>query len=196
KLALRMNIFEKLSGYRLYDELILTFMETYPIKALKRLSDYGLFKVIHNSLAFSPVLEEFLQSVHDSISWFDLLFLEERYEKGMLYLAALLYKLNKEEREAALGRLAVPLKPREHILKTLNIAQNIIKKLKADSPVDVYHTLKDCDIEAILFSMALSQDSDNKKAISHFLLEQRDVKPLLKGGDLKKIGFPPGPVYS
>jgi len=196
KLALRMNIFEKLSGYRLYDELILTFMETYPIKALKRLSDYGLLKVIHNSLAFSSGLEEFLQSVHDSISWFDLLFLEERYEKGMLYLAALLYKLNKEEREAALGRLAVPLKPREHILKTLNIAQNIIKKLKADSPVHIYHTLKDCDIEAMLFSMALSQDSDNKKAISRFLLELRDIKPLVKGGDLKKIGIPPGPVYS
>jgi tRNA nucleotidyltransferase (CCA-adding enzyme) len=114
----------------------------------------------------------------------------------MLYLAALLYKLNKEDRESALSRLAVPPKPREHVLKTLKIAQNIIKKLKADSPVDIYHTLKDCDIEAILFSMALSQDSDNKKAISRFLLELRDVKPLLKGGDLKKIGFPPGPVYS
>ena len=196
KLALRMNIFEKLSGSRLYDELMLTFMETYPIKALKRLSDYGLLKVIHSSLAFSSGLEEFLQTVHDTISWFDLLFLEERYEKGMLYLAALLYKLNKEDLESALGRLAVPPKPREHILKTLNIAQNIIKKLKADSPVDIYYTLKDCDIEAILFSMALSQGSDNKKAISRFLLELRDVKPLLKGGDLKKIGFPPGPLYS
>ncbi|HXW68919.1 MAG TPA: CBS domain-containing protein [Dissulfurispiraceae bacterium] len=196
KLALRMNIFEKLSGSRLYDELMLTFMETYPIKALKRLSDYGLLKVIHNSLTFSSWLEEFVQSVHDSIAWFDLLFLEERYQKGMLYLSALLYKLNKEDRESALGRLAVPPKPREHILKTLNIVPNILKKLKADSPVNIYHTLKDCDIEAILFSMALSKDSDNKKAISHFLLELRDVKPLVKGGDLKKIGIPPGPLYS
>ncbi len=196
KLALRMNIFEKLSGSRLYDELMLTFMETYPTKALKRLNDYGLLKVIHNSLAFSPGLEEFFQSVHDSISWFDLLFLEEHYEKGLLYLAALLYKLSKEDRESALDRLAVPVKPREHILKTLNIAQNIVKKLKADSPVDIYHTLKDCDIEAILFSMALSEDSDIKKAISRFLLELRDVKPIVKGGDLKKIGIPPGPVYS
>lgn len=196
KLALRMNIFEKLSGSRLYDELMLTFMETYPIKALKRLNDYGLLKVIHNSLAFSSGLEEFLQSVHDSISWFDLLFLDEHYEKGMLYLAALLYKLSKEDRASALDRLAVPLKPREHILKTLNIAQNIIKKLKADSPVDIYHALKDCDIEAMLFSMALSKDSDNKKAISRFLLELRDVKPLVNGRDLKKVGIPPGPVYS
>ena len=196
KLALRMSIFEKLSGSRLYDELMLTFRETDPIKALKRLGDFGLLKVIHNSLVFSSGLEEFLQSVHDTISWFDLLFLEEHYEKGILYLAALLYKLNKEDRESALGRLAVPPKPREHIVTTLNIAQNIVKKLKADNPVDIYYTLKDCDIEAILFSMALSQDSESKKAISRFLLELRDVKPLLKGGDLKKIGIPPGPLYS
>src|SRR5208337_4644750 len=96
----------------------------------------------------------------------------------------------------ALARLDVPLKPREHILKMLNIAQHIIKTLKPDSTVDIYHMLKDCDIEAILFSMALCEDSDNKKAISRFLLELRDVKPLVKGGDLKKIGIPPGPVYS
>ncbi len=196
KLTLRMNIFDKLSGPRLFEELMLTFRETDPIKALKRLSDYGLLKVIHNSLFFSTGLEEFLQAVHDSISWFDLLFLAESYEKGLLYLAALLYKLNKDDRESALVRLDVPLRTRDHILKTLNIAQNIIKKLKADSPVVIYHTLKDCDIEAILFSMALSEDSDNKKAISRFLLELRDVKPLAKGGDLKKIGIPPGPVYS
>src|SRR5208337_4600921 len=124
KLALRMNIFEKLSGSRLYDELMLTFKETDPIKALKRLGDFGLLKVIHQALAFSSGLEAFLQSVHDAISWFDLLFLEEHYEKGMLYLAALLYKLNKADRESALSRLAVPLKPREHILKILNTAQN------------------------------------------------------------------------
>jgi tRNA nucleotidyltransferase (CCA-adding enzyme) len=196
KLALRMSIFEKLSGSRLYDELMLTFSETDPIKALKRLGDFGLLKVIHNSLAFSPELEAFLQSVHDVISWFDLLFLEERYEKGMLYLASLLYKLNKADRESALDRLAVPAKPREQILKILHTAQNIVMQLKADSPVDIYHTLEDCDIEVILFGMALAQDSDKKKAISRFLLELRDVRTLVKGTDLKKLGLPPGPVYS
>ncbi len=196
KLALRLNIFEKLSGSRLYDELVLTFNETNPIKAVKRLGDYGLLKVIHPSLAFSSQLEAFLQSVHDTISWFELLFLDEPCEKGMLYLAALLYKLNNADRESALSRLAVPLKPREHILKTLHTAQGITKQLKPDSPVNIYHTLKDCDIEVILFNMALTQDSEKKKAISRFLLELRHVRPLAKGDDLKKLGIQPGPVYS
>ncbi|MBF0557226.1 MAG: CBS domain-containing protein [Nitrospirae bacterium] len=196
KLAIRMNIFEKLSGSRLYDEMMLTFSETDPIKALKRLGDFGLLKVIQNSLSFSSELEGFLQAVHDSVSWFDLLFLDERYDKGRLFLAALLHKLNKGDLESALGRLAVPAKPREQILHIINTARGVVKQLKADSPVNIYHTLKDCDIEVILFSMALAKDSDQKKAISRFLLELRNVHPLLKGSDLKKHGIPPGPVYS
>ena len=59
-----------------------------------------------------------------------------------------------------------------------------------------YHLLSDCEIEAMLFSMATLQDSEKKKAISHFLLELRTIKPLIKGADLKALGVPPGPLYS
>jgi tRNA nucleotidyltransferase (CCA-adding enzyme) len=44
--------------------------------------------------------------------------------------------------------------------------------------------------------MALAKDSDQKKAISRFLLELRNTHTLLKGSDLKKLGLLPGPVYS
>lgn len=196
KSAIRMNIFEKLSGTRLYDELMLTFNETSPIKALKRLGDYDLLRVIHPKLSFSPELESLLQSVHDTITWFDLLFLNESCDKGMLYIMALLYKLNKEEREFALNRLSVTSRLKDKILKGLHIAQEILRKLKPDNPVEIYHLLMSHDIEFILFSMALTQNSEKKKAISHFLVELRNVKPLLKGNDLKNLGIPPGPEYS
>lgn len=196
KSAIRMNIFEKLSGTRLYDELMLTFNETNPIKALKRFGDYDLLKVIHPKLLFSPELEFLLQSVHDTITWFDLLFLKERYDKGMLYIMALLCKLNKDEMGFALNRLSVTSRLRDKILKGLQSAHDISRRLKPDNPVDIYHLLIDRDIEFILFSMALTRDNEKKKAISHFLLELRNVKPALKGNDLKNLGIPPGPQYS
>ncbi len=196
KSAIRMNIFEKLSGARLYDELILTFNETNPIKALKRLGDYELMRVIHPKLLFAPDMEALLQSVHDTITWFELLFLKEKYDKGMLYIMALLYKLNKEEREFALNRLSVTSRLKDKILKGLNAAQEILKRLKPDNPVEIYHLLIGRDIEFILFSMALTQDNEKKKAISQFLLELRNIKPALKGSDLKNLGIPPGPEYS
>lgn len=196
KSAIRMNIFEKLSGTRLYDELMLTFNETNPVKTLKRLGDYDLLKVIHPKISFSPDIESLLQSVHDTITWFELLFLNERYDKGMLYIMALLYKLNKDEREIALNRLSVTSRLKNKILKGLNAAQEILRQIKPDSPVEIYHLLHGHDIEFVLFSMALTEDSKKKKAISHFLVKLRNIKPALKGNDLKDLGISPGPEYS
>lgn len=196
KLAIRMNIFDKLSGTRLYDDMELIFRETNPVRTLKRLGDYSLLKVIHPRLAFSTELESLLQSVHDTISWFELLFLNEEYDKGMLYIMTLLYQLNKPERETALSRLSVPFQLRDKILNGLYKTDEILKQLKPESPVEIYHLLTGRDIEAVLFSMALTQENEKKKAISNFLLELRNTKPVIKGDDLKNLGISPGPLYS
>lgn len=196
KLAIRMNIFEKLSGTRIYDELMLTFQETNPVKTIKRLADYGLLKVIHPKLVFSSGLEILLQSVHDTVTWFDLLFLEEHFEKGLIFVMALLQKLGRDDRESALERLNVPPVPKERINRGLDDAQDIVKKLQFDNPVKNYHLLHGKDIVHVLLSMALAQDNDKKKAVSQYLLELRRVKPELTGEDLKKLGILPGPVYS
>jgi len=196
KIAMRMNIFEKLSGARIYDELVLIFNETNPLKALKRLGDYDLLKVIHPKLAFTPSLEALLQSVHDTISWFELLFLKEKFDKSVLYTMALLYRLNTDERTTALNRLNVQTKQRKMLINGLKAAEDISSRIKPDKPVEIYHLLKGCDIEVILFSMALTNESEKKKAISRFLLELRKIKPILKGDDLNALGIPPGPVYS
>ena len=196
KLAIRMNIFEKLSGTRIYDELMLTFNETSPIKALRRLGDYGLLKVIHHKLVFTPELEALLQSVHDTITWFELLFLKEEYNRGVLYIMALLFRLAAGERETALGRLMVPARLQERIVKELQVVQDILRRLDPDDPVELYRLLSGRDIESVLFSMALTPDSEKKKAISRYLLHLRNMKPSINGTDLKALGIPQGPVYS
>ncbi len=196
KTAIRMNIFEKLSGSRIYDELVLIFNETNPLKAIKRLGDYDLLRVIHPRLSFNTSLESLLQSVHDTISWFELLFLKEKIDKSILYMMALLYILDNNERAVALNRLNVHVKKRNILLNGLRTADFILSKIKPDNPIEIYHLLKGCNIEVVLFSMALTNENEKKKAISRFLLEFREIKPILKGDDLKDIGIPPGPLYS
>jgi tRNA nucleotidyltransferase (CCA-adding enzyme) len=196
KLAMKMNIFERLSGTRIYDELSLTFKETNPVKALKRLGDYDLLRVIHPRLAFSPELEALLQSVHDTTTWFDLLFLEERHHKGVIFVMALLNRLSEDEREDALRRLAVSEQIRQKVVSGLRIAQEVLRNLRSDNPVATYHLLKDLPLEATLFAMSLTKNSEKKRAVSHYLLDLRYVAPSLKGEDLKRLGIPPGPLYS
>ncbi|MBF0329312.1 MAG: CBS domain-containing protein [Nitrospirae bacterium] len=195
KTAFKMNIFGKLSGTRIYDEMMLIFAETNPLKAMKRLDDYNLLKVIHPTLAFDHTAEALFQSVHDALSWFDLLFLGEEYDSRFVYLMALLQPLSVSEREKALARLAVPSKPAEKITAALTRTAFVINRLKGDAPVEAYHLLIAQPVEAVLFIMAIA-DKKQKKGVSRFLIELRRTKPLVNGKDLKACGVAEGPVYS
>ncbi len=196
KLAIRMNIFEKLAGSRLFDELELICKETNPTKAFRRLGDFEMLRVIHPRLVYTPQLEALLQSVHDAIIWFDLLYLGEQYDKGVLYIVALLWGLNREERESALVRLSVTEKPKEKILRGLGAGDSVMRRLQPQDPEAVYHLLLSYETEALLFLLALAPDNERKRAVSEFLLKHRGMKPYVKGEDLKQLGISPGPRYS
>ncbi|HXX57960.1 MAG TPA: CBS domain-containing protein, partial [Thermodesulfovibrionales bacterium] len=196
KSALRMNLFDRLSGSRLYEELLLIFNETEPVKAIKRLSEYHLLKVIHENLTFDPKLESRLQSLHDALSWFTLLFLEEKIDKGALYLMALLSDLGDTDRETSLVRLSTPSRLKEKIERGIHGAKELILLLPLRDPARIYKALFTHDMETLLFAMAISPDADKKKEISRYLLELRKIKPVLRGVDLKRMGLAPGPFYS
>jgi tRNA nucleotidyltransferase (CCA-adding enzyme) len=196
KSAIQMNLFERLSGHRLYEELILAFNETNPIRTLRRLSDYGLLKVIHRDLAFDEAMETALSSMYETLAWYNLLYLEERVDTGVLYLMTLLSNLGDASRQEALERLGAPPKTKETIMKSIPASAGILKRLPLHDPVDIYHLLKEVNLEILLFSMAGAADAKKKKEISLFLLELRKVRPLLKGRDLKKLGISEGPLYS
>jgi tRNA nucleotidyltransferase (CCA-adding enzyme) len=196
KSAIKMKLFEKLSGSRLYEELIIAFNETDPVRTLKRLSDFGLLKVINQNLVFDEKLEMTLLSMYETLAWYNLLYLEEMADRGILYLMALLSNLSDDNRKEALERLSAPPKIKELILKSISESPEILRRLPVNDPASLYHLLIYVNIGIILFSMAVTKDSRKKKEISQFLIDLRKVKPLLKGSDLKKLKIPSGPVYS
>ena len=196
KSALEMSLFNMLSGPRLFEELRLSFNETEPVKTLKKLSEYGLLKVIHGKLLFTEELEATLKSLQETLAWFNLLFLEEKTEKGILCTMALLSGLKEDEIKAAVERLAPPPKFRNMIVNGIYRARTILRKFPPDDAVAVYEQFSALSLEVILFLMALSKDRQKQKVISHYLTELRIVKPILRGDDLKKMGIQPGPVYS
>jgi len=196
KSAIEMNLFAKLSGARLYEELLLSFNETNPALTLKRLSDYGLLKVIHEKIIFDKQLESELEFTGETLAWYNLLYLDEKIEKGILYLMTLLSHLNDRDRAEALARLSTPPKARAVILEGAAQQREILAGLPSKDPVRLYRLLAEKELEIILFSMSSTRDIGKKKDISHFLVELRKVRPMLKGSDLKKMGLPQGPIYS
>ncbi|MDA8433484.1 MAG: CBS domain-containing protein [Nitrospiraceae bacterium] len=196
KSAIQMDLFGRLSGARLYDELALAFQETNPVRTLKRLSSYGLLAVIQKDLVFDEKLETALSSMYETLAWYDLLYLGEKVDRGLLYLSALLSGLDESQRSEALERLSPPLKTKELILGILPASADIVRKLPLQDPAALYHLLSGRRIEMVLFPMALAKDERKKKQISQFLVELRKAKPLLRGGDLKELGVPEGPLFS
>jgi len=196
KSTIEMNLFSMLSGPRLFEELRLSFHETEPIKTLKKLSDYGLLKVIHPNLAFTEELEATLRSMQETLSWFNLLFLEEKPDKGILYLMALLSGLKDDDMKAATERLSPPPRIRDIILRGIPQARSILRRFPVNDPVEVHKIFSNLELGIVLFLMALSKDRKIQKVISHYLTELRNIKTILTGDDLKAMGIQPGPVYS
>jgi tRNA nucleotidyltransferase (CCA-adding enzyme) len=196
KSAIKMNLFEILSGPRLYEELLLLFNETEPDRALKKLSDLSLLKVIHPAITFNEGLEATLKSLHETVSWFNLLFLEEKTDRRIVYLMALLSELKEEEVKAVTERLSPPPKIKDMIIKGISKAREVVRRLPSEDPVEIYDLLSELRLETVLLAMAISRDRLKQKAISRYLTELRKVETILKGEDLKKMGVKPGPVYS
>lgn len=196
KSALKLNLFDKLSGSRLYDELLLTFSETEPVMALKQLAKYELLSVIHPNLKFTSYLEEILSDVHETLAWYNLLFIGDQPNGAQIYLMALLTGLNEDEVASALTRLATPTTEKERMLMRITKTNQTLKRILRDDPVAIYGALHDLDLETILYTMAICKDKKGQKAISRYLVEMRNIRPLIRGYDLKKLSIPPGPLYS
>lgn len=195
KTAVRMNLFEKLSGARMYDELDLLFSETEPVNAIRRLAKLDLLKFIHPGLAITKRLEETFVSIQETFSWFKLLFFKEELNKSPLFLMALLDELTTSERPEALRRLQVPKNASKEMLVGIKESRIVLKKLQNATQKEIYYALLPLNLHTVLFAMSKAKQKDRKQAISLYLTKLRGIETELTGKDLQSMGYPPGPIF-
>ena len=198
KTAVRINLFDKLSGSRLYDELNLLFLETKPLKTFKRLSELDLIKFIHPNLELTKELEETFEAIQETFAWFKLLFLEEEINKAHLFLMALFEGLKTHEREKALQRLSVPPRAKREILEGIKQSKLVLSRLQSVLQEEklIYYTFQPLSLPTILFIIAKAKDEQKKRAISLYLTTLRKIKPVLTGKNLKDMKYRPGPLFN
>jgi tRNA nucleotidyltransferase (CCA-adding enzyme) len=88
--AVKMDFFKRLSGRRVFTEIRLLLEEENPTPAIVRMQDFGLLKVIHPEIDLNKNAIELLNAVKSAISWHDLLFTEDPYERWSIYFMALI----------------------------------------------------------------------------------------------------------
>ena len=116
KLAVTMKLFDRLSGERIYNELVLLFSEADPAKVLKRMREFDLLKFIIRSLKGSAETERLFAGIGEALTWFRLLYLEDvKMEKWFVYFLGLLDRVKESAVDEILERLAAPARIRERV---------------------------------------------------------------------------------
>ena len=200
KNGVKMGFMDRLSGGRVLSELILILQEENPIPALKRMRDFHLFHFLHPHIKFDEEVEALFEQIHHVIAWFDLLFLEERYERWLIYFYGLIDFLKEAEVEELCQRLAMNDKLRKKMADGKRQADQallqIFSWINADrhpKRSEIYGVLDPLSTEEKLFMMAKTTQMETRRYISLYFTQLKDTKPLLRGVDLIQMGIKPGP---
>lgn len=196
--AVKMNLFHRLSGHRLLEELKLLLSEREPKHAITRLAEFGLLRFIHPKLSWSERLRTLLGTVEQTIDWYRLLYLDRKMDVWLVYMMALLEVLPERAVTDVLKRF--PFSDSEaRILKATRVGchRSIrrLGRLPALKPGETYRLLSGLSDETLLGLMAKSKGDMVKRQISAFLTTYQHVKPSLTGTDLKAMGLKPGPRF-
>jgi tRNA nucleotidyltransferase (CCA-adding enzyme) len=202
KNAVKMNFLEKLGGKRLLSELIHILREKDSLRAVERMAELGLLRFIHPDLQLTPEVRRLLAEAWKTTSWFDLLFLERHYEKWAVYFLVLCAPLTDDQFWGTCTRLAVNEHYKEKLSETRQSAGEVLvqmeKRVEKGGTVlrsDIYHWLQDLPVEVLLYMMAKTGSEKVKKYISLYFTQLQNVRSLITGDDLKKMGVAAGPRY-
>jgi tRNA nucleotidyltransferase (CCA-adding enzyme) len=195
--AVKNNFFDRLSGARLFGELRLILQEANPIPAIARLAEFNLLVAVHPRLGFHEGTRHLLDQVQAVLSWFDLLYLEAKYDRWLVYFLGLVEHLTLEELQEMLARFNLSPKQAAAISQGKAAAdEGLLKLFRYGEPsrTQIYHLLDPLAPEYILYMMAKSRHDKSRKAISLYFTHLKNLKPEIKGRDLVAMGYQPGPL--
>lgn len=202
KSAVRMGFLERISGPRVFNELIIILREPDPIPAMRRLDELDLLAFIHPQLSFGSVFNRMFAEAKRAIDWYELLYTGDRCQRWKVFFLCLFSALEGSEVRQIVKRLGMSPRDEEFFGAEREAAHQVMNDLEwrlqqRKPPEDsrTYFMLKDLPVETLLYGMARTEHEETRRLISHFITHLRQVRCLLRGRDLQSLGFVPGPVY-
>jgi tRNA nucleotidyltransferase (CCA-adding enzyme) len=197
--AVRKELFGRLSGRRLFRELALCLSEEKPFTVLKRLGDFGLLKFFHPKLQADRSMGHIFQKLEGVISWYNLLFTGEEYERWLVAFLGMVDGLAEREIHALLTRLGVNEKFRLNLIQHRRMTRQLLNRLARFSPMkrsDIYFSLNPLPAAFLLYALAKTDVEEVKKSLSLYFTNLKKVRVTLSGKDLRRMGYTPGPLYT
>jgi len=203
--AVRLKLFEKLSGSRLWNEIkkMLQENDDVPILCLNRMKAFHLWAEISPQLKQKIAPETELYDLKGVLDWYTLSHLHPELsdERWKSYFLALCFHLKTDEFKRLLDRMLFPSGTHDRfveaflvISKTKHELQRWMKSEKKLS--NLYFLLEHVPLECVLIIMSqVNKDENEWRYLSVFLSHLRYKKLDINGNHLKRLGLPPGPRY-
>jgi nanoRNase/pAp phosphatase (c-di-AMP/oligoRNAs hydrolase)/tRNA nucleotidyltransferase/poly(A) polymerase len=196
--AVKLNFLERLEGRRFLSELILMLQEDEVIPNIKRMNQLNILQFLHPRITFDSSARGLLERINEVINWYELSFLEERYERWRVYFLGLIDGLQKKEVLSLCTRLSMNGKEEKKMVQLREHARKVLLKMaknKNMSNSQMFHLLHPLSPECLLDLMARVTKKEAKKVVSNYLTQLKHTKIKTTGKDLKKLGLPPGKLY-
>ena len=201
--AVKMDLFGKNNDPRFLTELQIILSEENPLPAIQRLAEFDLFRFLWPDLRPHLKIDRrfmhILTQAYRSLSWYRLLYLTDHCESWMVYLLAIMGRSTTAELQAFCRRFHITEKVTEALLDQKETAEkiaNLMARRRMMLKSEIFRLLSNLDNEGLLYLMAIARKNDIKKAVSLYVTTLRQVRPQLTGGELKEMGYTPGPAFT
>ncbi len=196
KNAVKMNVFEFLSGSRLFSELELILREDEPSRIFDRISELSIMEVIYKGLNWKSIKPIFLRA-QDIVKWYELLYTGDVITKEVVFFLVLFNEFSFEEFKKVISHFAISGSFAKKITMAKEKEHTVAEQLKkAKNLSDYYFILRDMPKEIILYYMAKIDDENVRKGISAFFKELGNISIYLTGRDLIAMGYKPSRLFN
>lgn len=201
KNALNLNLFQKLSGSRLFHELQLIMEEKEVLACFRRMDAFNILQALHPLLKMSEHLEKVLEEIERVLNWYRLLYLEPEAQAWKVFFLGMATGLDGAQFQILMRRLNFTKKEEQHFQQVRQAVGETVRLLhewqgKKGSMSELYFILQALPLESVLYLMARSQREEMRRMISLYLTQLKTQKMQVTGKDLKKLGLSPGPSYT
>jgi tRNA nucleotidyltransferase (CCA-adding enzyme) len=197
-----MELFGKTNDVRFLAELKYILSEENPLPALQRLAEFDLFQFLWPDLRphykMDRRMSHVLNQAQLALSWFELLYLDEKCCHWMVYLLAIMSRSGVNQLSEFCLRFEESIKDTAFLLEQKELVDAKIHIFARNIAMPQSHIVthfKGIEIEGLLYMMAIARKNHVKKAISLYVTTLRHIEPELSGKDLITMGYRPGPQF-
>lgn len=200
--AVRLGLLEKVSGKRIFNELLLILNEPQPLPAIQRLARLDVLRYLHPALTSKVDYSSFFDEARRAMDWYDLLYTGQPCERWLCYFLVFTAVVDQAGIRQLCKRLQIIPRYQTVLNQQRPVALGIVKRLerrkqdmRPPRPSHLYRWFQPLATEILLFMMAKTSREQVRQWISRYITHLREVQPVLTGKDLEKLGIEPGPIY-